>query len=79
MLESGAPLLRVIPGAGDEIGFASTAAGASAQKRGAAHRPQGDRIGTLLQGTYRIDAMIGEGGCGRVYRATHIRLQRTVA
>lgn len=37
------------------------------------------RMGTVLQDKYRIDALLGAGGCGRVYRATHTRLQGTVA
>ena len=35
-------------------------------------------LGHVLAG-HRIDAFIGEGGMGVVYRATHLRLQRTVA
>jgi serine/threonine protein kinase len=35
-------------------------------------------VGHVLAG-HRIDALIGEGGMGVVYRATHLHLQRTVA
>lgn len=37
------------------------------------------RVGTILADKYRIDALLGEGGCGRVYKATHLLLQGTVA
>ncbi len=35
-------------------------------------------VGHVLAG-HRIDALIGEGGMGVVYRATHLQLRRTVA
>jgi CheY-like chemotaxis protein len=35
--------------------------------------------GTVLDDTYRLDAKIGEGGFGAVFRGTHLRLQRPVA
>ncbi|MFW6086891.1 MAG: serine/threonine-protein kinase, partial [Myxococcota bacterium] len=37
------------------------------------------RIGRVLGGLYRIDARIGEGGMGTVYRATHVHLGRPFA
>lgn len=36
-------------------------------------------IGAVLDGRYRIDAQIGRGGFGVVYRATHLQLDRPVA
>ena len=38
-------------------------------------QPDNDKlIGTILDNKYRIDEKIGEGGMGRVYRATHIHM-----
>jgi eukaryotic-like serine/threonine-protein kinase len=36
-------------------------------------------LGTLLEGKYRIDARIGAGGMGSVYRGEHVMLGKTVA
>jgi DNA-binding response OmpR family regulator len=35
--------------------------------------------GTMLDGKFRLEAKIGEGGFGAVYRATHLALNRLVA
>ena len=35
--------------------------------------------GTILQGTYRIERLIGKGGMGAVFRASHLRLSRPFA
>lgn len=36
-------------------------------------------IGRVLDARFRIDALLGEGGLGQVYRGTHLRLNRSVA
>ncbi|HEY7544961.1 MAG TPA: serine/threonine-protein kinase, partial [Blastocatellia bacterium] len=36
-------------------------------------------VGAVLDNKYRIDEKVGEGGMGRVYRATHIQMDHTVA
>jgi len=36
-------------------------------------------VGSVLGGRYRINALIGEGGMGRVYEAEHIEIGKTVA
>ncbi len=37
------------------------------------------RPGTVVAGRYVVDGLIGEGGMGRVYRATQVNLRREVA
>ncbi len=36
-------------------------------------------LGRTIDGRYRIDALLGEGGMGLVYEATHTRLQKPLA
>ncbi len=36
-------------------------------------------VGTVLDGSYRIEGLLGEGGMGAVYAATHLRLDKHVA
>ncbi|HLL23030.1 MAG TPA: serine/threonine-protein kinase, partial [Kofleriaceae bacterium] len=40
---------------------------------------EGLQIGSVLDGRYRIDTVIGTGGMGRVYRGEHTGIGRTVA
>src|SRR5262245_32085580 len=37
------------------------------------------RVGATLDGRYRLDQLIGSGGCGAVYAATHVPLGSRVA
>jgi len=37
------------------------------------------RVGTVLNGTYRLERLIGQGAVGNVYRAAHLRLPRNFA
>src|SRR5688572_4203150 len=37
------------------------------------------RMGSLLLDKYRIEELLGQGGSGRVYRATHLLLRASVA
>ncbi len=49
----------------------------SAAKAGAREAPV--RIGTILSGRYRIDAVLGFGGMGVVYRARDLKLDQAIA
>jgi serine/threonine protein kinase len=47
--------------------------------KGAALSQQDVLTGELLDGKYRIGKLLGQGGMGAVYRATHLGTKRTVA
>ncbi len=36
------------------------------------------QVGTVVSGRFRVDDLIGQGGMGKVYRARHLALERTV-
>lgn len=40
---------------------------------------QDPRLGSVVAGRYRIDRLLGAGGCGRVYSATHLSLKSEMA
>jgi len=46
---------------------------------GEASAPGDALIGTVLAGRYRIEALVGSGGMGAVYRAEHIHMRKAVA
>ncbi|MBL8148418.1 MAG: protein kinase [Blastocatellia bacterium] len=35
--------------------------------------------GTIIDGKYRVESVLGEGGMGKVFRVTHIQLEKTFA
>src|SRR5512139_3361811 len=38
-----------------------------------------ERLGTVLEGKYRLDRILGEGGMGVVFAGEHVRLKRPIA
>ena len=42
-------------------------------------KPLSSLVGQLIAERYRVEAILGEGGMGAVYRATHVQLRKTVA
>jgi serine/threonine-protein kinase len=41
--------------------------------------PPSTQVGQVLDGKYRLDALLAEGGMGAVYRATHVMLGKKIA
>ncbi|HTM46360.1 MAG TPA: serine/threonine-protein kinase [Polyangiaceae bacterium] len=46
---------------------------------GSATLDKASLVGELIADRYRVEQLLGEGGMGAVYRATHVQLQKTVA
>jgi eukaryotic-like serine/threonine-protein kinase len=36
-------------------------------------------VGTIIDGKYRVDSLMGQGGMGKVFRVTHLQLNKTFA
>ncbi|MCK9462280.1 MAG: serine/threonine protein kinase [Proteobacteria bacterium] len=82
------PVSETVPGEGVSVALEAAIADAIAQAEDAAPAPTSDTIpakafdaliGTVLDGRYLITGAIGEGGMGRVYRATHVLMDKLVA
>src|SRR5512143_571238 len=53
----------------------------SPPERHASERPtaRDERVGSVLAERYRLDALLGEGGMGKVYAAEHVLMRKKLA
>ncbi len=83
--DGAAPLPEPLPGSGagttatDRIAGAALDAPGTAADPGSAHRPSAAGVGDVLDGRYRLEALLGRGATAEVYRGRDQLLGREIA